>query len=138
MCGSLRAHGEDLNRIGEGVNKAVEERLKSERLRTELITNVSHDIKTPLTSIINYADLITKEKTDNPNIQEYAEVLGKQSQKLKRLIENLIEASKASTGNIHVEIKPCNLNVLLAQISGEYEQRLAEQNFDTHCLIITR
>ena len=128
MCGSLRAHGEDLNRIGEGVNKAVEERLKSERLRTELITNVSHDIKTPLTSIINYADLITKEKTDNPNIQEYAEVLGKQSQKLKRLIENLIEASKASTGNIHVEIKPCNLNVLLAQISGEYEQRLAEQN----------
>ena len=128
MCGSLKAHGEDLNRIGEGVNKAVEERLKSERLRTELITNVSHDIKTPLTSIINYADLITKEKTDNPNIQEYAEVLGKQSQKLKRLIENLIEASKASTGNIHVEIKPCNLNVLLAQISGEYEQRLAEQN----------
>ena len=128
MCGSLKEHGEDLNRIGEGVNKAVEERLKSERLRTELITNVSHDIKTPLTSIINYADLITKEKTDNPNIQEYAEVLGKQSQKLKRLIENLIEASKASTGNIHVEIKPCNLNVLLAQISGEYEQCLAEQN----------
>ena len=128
MCGSLKEHGEDLNRIGEGVNKAVEERLKSERLRTELITNVSHDIKTPLTSIINYADLITKEKTDNQNIQEYAEVLGKQSQKLKRLIENLIEASKASTGNIHVEIKPCNLNVLLAQISGEYEQRLAEQN----------
>lgn len=128
MVGALREHGEDLNRIGEGVNKAVEERLKSERLRTELITNVSHDIKTPLTSIINYVDLITKEKTDNPNIQEYAEVLGKQSQKLKRLIENLIEASKASTGNIHVEIKPCNLNVLLAQISGEYEQRLAEQN----------
>lgn len=122
MVGALREHGEDLNRIGEGVNKAVEERLKSERLRTELITNVSHDIKTPLTSIINYADLITKEKTDNPNIQEYAEVLGKQSQKLKRLIENLIEASKAATGNIHVELKPCNLNVLLAQISGEYER----------------
>lgn len=128
MVGSLKSHGEDLNSIGEGVNKAVEAKLKSERLRTELITNVSHDIKTPLTSIINYADLISKEKTDNPNIQEYAEVLGKQSQKLKRLIENLIEASKASTGNIHVELKPCNLNVLLAQISGEYEQRLAEQN----------
>lgn len=128
MVGALKEHGEDLNRIGEGVNKAVEERLKSERLRTELITNVSHDIKTPLTSIINYADLISKEKTDNPSIQEYAEVLGKQSQKLKRLIENLIEASKAATGNIHVELKPCNLNVLLAQISGEYEQRLGEQN----------
>lgn len=128
MVGSLKLHGEDLNSIGEGVNKAVEAKLKSERLRTELITNVSHDIKTPLTSIINYADLISKEKTDNPNIQEYAEVLGKQSQKLKRLIENLIEASKASTGNIHVELKPCNLNVLLAQISGEYEQRLGEQN----------
>lgn len=128
MVGSLREHGEDLNRIGAGVNKAVEERLKSERLRTELITNVSHDIKTPLTSIINYADLISKEETDNPNIQEYAQVLGMQSQKLKRLIENLIEASKAATGNIHVELKPCNLNVLLAQISGEYEQRLGEQN----------
>ncbi len=128
MVGALREHGENLNRIGEGVNKAVEERLKSERLRTELITNVSHDIKTPLTSIINYADLISKEKTDNPSIQEYAEVLGKQSQKLKRLIENLIEASKAATGNIHVELKPCNLNVLLAQILGEYEQRLGEQS----------
>lgn len=128
MLGSLKVHGENLNSIGEGVNKAVEARLKSERLKTELITNVSHDIKTPLTSIINYADLISKEETDNPRIKEYADVLGKQSQKLKRLIENLIEASKASTGNIPVELKPCNLNVLLAQMASEYEQRLKEKN----------
>lgn len=126
MAGLIKVHGENLNSIAEGVNKAVEERLKSERLKTELITNVSHDIKTPLTSIINYADLITKEETENERIREYADVLGKQSQKLKRLIENLIEASKASTGNIKIDLKPCSLNVLLAQMTGEYEQRLNE------------
>ena len=128
LHGDNREMADAVNNIGEGIRKAVSTSMKDEQMKSDLITNVSHDIKTPLTSIINYADLITKEKTDNPNIQEYAEVLGKQSQKLKRLIENLIEASKAATGNIHVELKPCNLNVLLAQISGEYEQRLAEQN----------
>ena len=108
------------------MNVAVEERMKSERLKTELITNVSHDIKTPLTSIINYADLIVEEPTENARITEYAEVLKRQSARLKKLIEDLMEASKASTGNIEVHMVPCEVGVLLTQTMGEYEQRLAE------------
>jgi hypothetical protein len=88
----LKEHGEDLNRIGEGMNNAVEERLRSERMKTELITNVSHDIKTPLTSIINYSDLISRAKCENENIKEYAKVLHNQSERMKRLIEDLVEA----------------------------------------------
>ena len=126
MFGNLKEHGENLNRIGEGLNTAVEERMKSERLKTELITNVSHDIKTPLTSIINYADLIVEEPTENAKITEYAEVLKRQSARLKKLIEDLMEASKASTGNIEVHMVPCEVGVLLTQTIGEYEQRLAE------------
>lgn len=126
MFGNLKEQGENLNRIGEGMNVAVEERMKSERLKTELITNVSHDIKTPLTSIINYADLIVEEPTENARITEYAEVLKRQSARLKKLIEDLMEASKASTGNIEVHMVPCEVGVLLTQTMGEYEQRLAE------------
>ena len=125
MLPELRRHGEDLNRIGEGMMAAVEQRLKSERMKTELITNVSHDIKTPLTSIINYADLIGKEPCDNPTVTQYAQVLHRQSERLKRLIDDLVEASKASTGNLEVLLAPCEVGVLLSQTAGEYEQRLA-------------
>ena len=90
---------------------AVEQRLKSERMKTELITNVSHDIKTPLTSIINYADLIGKEPCDNPTVTQYAQVLHRQSERLKRLIDDLVEASKASTGNLEVLLAPCEVGV---------------------------
>ena len=100
--------------------------MKSERMKTELITNVSHDIKTPLTSIINYADLIGKVETDNTTIKEYADVLHRQSEKLKRLIDDLIEASKASTGNIELNMERCDLNVIIPQITGEYNDRLNE------------
>lgn len=127
MLPELRRHGEDLNRISEGMTAAVEQRLKSERMKTELITNVSHDIKTPLTSIINYADLIGKEPCDNPTVTQYAEVLHRQSERLKRLIDDLVEASKASTGNLEVLLAPCEVGVLLSQTAGEYEQRLAEK-----------
>jgi signal transduction histidine kinase len=127
MLPELRRHGEDLNRIGEGMTAAVEQRLKSERMKTELITNVSHDIKTPLTSIINYADLIGKEPCDNPTVTQYAQVLHRQSERLKRLIDDLVEASKASTGNLEVLLAPCEVGVLLSQTAGEYEQRLAEK-----------
>ena len=123
----FKEHGENLNKIGEGMSKAVDERIKSERMKTELITNVSHDIKTPLTSIINYADLISKEETDNPVIKEYSEVLYRQSNRLRRLTENLVEASKASTGNVEVNLSPCEVGVLLAQTVGEFEQRLEEK-----------
>jgi signal transduction histidine kinase len=115
MFWDFRHHGEDLNRIGEGMNAAVEERLKSERLKTELITNVSHDIKTPLTSIINYSDLIAKEPCDNEKITAYSQVLTRQSDRLKRLIDDLIEASTASTGSLDVYLEPCSVGVFITQ-----------------------
>ena len=130
MLWSYKEHGENLNRIGEGMTAAVEQRLKSERMKTELITNVSHDIKTPLTSIINYADLIEKEQCDNPTITEYAGVLHRQSDRLKRLIDDLVEASKASTGNLEVLLAPCEVGVMLTQTAGEYEQRLQERELE--------
>ena len=132
----FKKHGENLNQIGQGLNSAVDEKLKSERMKTELITNVSHDIKTPLTSIINYSDLIDKElgnigdgveNSKEPNVEkikEYSEVLNRQSVRLKRLIEDLVEASKASTGNIDVNLEPTEVGVMLAQTEGEYEDKL--------------
>ena len=126
MLPVFRRHGENLNRIGEGMNLAVEERTRSERMKTELITNVSHDIKTPLTSIINYADLIGRESCENETITGYAEVLHRQSVRLKRLIDDLVEASKASTGNLEMKPVPCEVGVFLTQTAGEYEQRLRE------------
>ncbi|MBP5332484.1 MAG: HAMP domain-containing histidine kinase [Lachnospiraceae bacterium] len=120
----LKTHAENLNRISDGMNTAVEQRLKSERMKTELITNVSHDIKTPLTSIINYVGLIAKEDCDNKKHAEYSEVLIRQSNRLKKLIEDLVEASKASTGNLDVQLAPCDAQVFLTQASGEYEEKL--------------
>ena len=124
MFWDLKRHGEDLNNIAKGMAIAVDDRLKSERMKTELITNVSHDIKTPLTSIINYATLIGEEQSDNEKINEYSEVLVRQSERLKRLIEDLVEASKASTGNLEVEPVPCSASVFLDQASGEYSEKL--------------
>lgn len=124
MFWDFKQHGENLNSIAEGMAIAVEDRLKSERMKTELITNVSHDIKTPLTSIINYASLIGEETCDNPKITEYSEVLVRQSEKLKRLIEDLVEASKASTGNLEVLLAPCDASIFITQAGGEYEERL--------------
>lgn len=124
MFWDFKEHGENLNSIAKGMAIAVEDRLKSERMKTELITNVSHDIKTPLTSIINYASLIGDESCDNPKITEYSEVLVRQSEKLKRLIEDLVEASKASTGNLEVLLAPCDASVFITQAGGEYEERL--------------
>ena len=130
MVLDFKAHGEDLNHIAQGMAAAVEERMRSERMKTELITNVSHDIKTPLTSIINYADLIGQEPKDSGRIPEYAAVLTRQSERLKRLIEDLVEASKASTGNLEVDLAPCQPGVLLTQAAGEYEQRLKDAGLD--------
>ncbi|MBR6665558.1 MAG: HAMP domain-containing histidine kinase [Lachnospiraceae bacterium] len=127
LHGDIRRHAENLNRISEGVATAVNERMKSEHLKTELITNVSHDIKTPLTSIINYSDLICKEETDNEKIKEYSEVLYRQAGRLKKLLEDLMEAAKASTGNVEVSLQTCDIGVLLEQAVGEFEQRLSEK-----------
>lgn len=130
MALDFKSHGEDLNHIAQGMAAAVEERMRSERMKTELITNVSHDIKTPLTSIINYADLIGQEPKDSDKIPEYAAVLTRQSERLKRLIEDLVEASKASTGNLEVNLAPCQPGVLLTQAAGEYEQKLKDAGLD--------
>lgn len=120
-------HADDLNRIGEGMSKAVSERMKSERFKTELITNVSHDIKTPLTSIINYVDFLKKEEIENETAKEYIEVLDRQSQRLKKLTEDLLEASKAATGSVKLDIRPCQAGVLMVQVMGEYAERTKEE-----------
>ena len=128
MILDLKKHGQDLNNISSGMAIAVEDRLKSERMKTELITNVSHDIKTPLTSIINYADLIGKEKSTTKKTKEYAEVLTKQANRLKRLLDDLVEASKASTGNLEVDLLPCDAATFVTQATGEYEEKLQQND----------
>ena len=125
MYWDFKRHAENLNSVGEGMSLAVEKQLKSERLKTELITNVSHDIKTPLTSIINYVDLLQREHTPEQE-KEYLDVLKRQSFKLKKLTEDLVEASKASTGNLAVNRSRCSMNELLQQAAGEYSERLGE------------
>ena len=175
MFGAFREHGEYLNSLGLGISKAVEARTRSERMKTELISNVSHDLKTPLTSIVNYADLIWEEANSEGNasgdqpadsrvsgewkpidthsgqdaltgtdtgeqmlqasagngkIKEYAEVLLRQSRRLKKLLEDLVEASKATTGNLEVNLEPCEVGVLLSQAAGEYQQRMEEKHLE--------
>lgn len=124
MLSEFKQHGETLNNIGDGIQAAVEERIKSERMKTELITNVSHDIKTPITSIISYVDLLDKENIENEKANEYIEVLKRQSERLKKLVQDLIDASKASTGNMPVNIEQVNINVMLEQIIGESMEKL--------------
>lgn len=131
MIWEFKRHGENINKVGEGISKAVESQLKSERLKTELITNVSHDIKTPLTSIINYVDLIKKEKYTDSTLCEYVDVLDRQSARLKKLIEDLMEASKASTGNLKVELEECDISMLIGQAAGEFEDRFADKGLET-------
>ena len=121
-------HGEALNEIASGLNNAISERMKSERMKTELITNVSHDIKTPLTSVINYVDLLQKEDFENETAKGYLEVLDRQAKRLKKLIEDLIEASKAATGSIKFNIENVNARVLLNQSIGEFDDRLTDKN----------
>ena len=128
LRGDFKTHGENLNSINIGMKNAVEEQMKSERLKTELITNVSHDIKTPLTSIISYVDLLKREAVQPETAKEYVEVLDRQSAKLKKLIDDLLEVSKASTGNIEVNFEDIDINILLAQTVGDYVERLEEKN----------
>lgn len=124
----MKDHAININNINDGIAKAVEERMKSERFKTELITNVSHDIKTPLTSIINYVDLLEKEEIENETAKEYIGVLSRQSARLKKLIEDLLEASKASTGNVSVNLTELELGILLSQALGEYDEKFSNNN----------
>lgn len=124
MKGDDKVAAEKINNIGNGLNKAVDGALKSERLKTDLITNVSHDIKTPLTSIINYVDLLKRENIDDPKVQGYLEILEAKAQRLKTLTEDVVEASKVSSGNISLEYMDVNLTEMLHQIIGEMSEKL--------------
>ena len=123
LFGKLGQSARQVNDLGSGLEKAVEERLRTERLRTELITNVSHDIKTPLTSIVNYVDLLQKEHTPQQETQ-YLEVLQRQSQRLKKLTEDVLESSKAESGNIEVHIESVSVVEIVEQAMAEYQERL--------------
>lgn len=120
----LKQHGENLNAISKGMQKAVDQRIRSDRFRTELITNVSHDLKTPLTSIINYVDLLKKLQLEDEAAQRYLEVLDRKSQRLKTLTEDLVEASKASTGVLPVNLQRMDACQLVEQALAEYSERL--------------
>lgn len=127
MYWEFKKHAENLNSIGDGMAATVEQRMKSERLKTELITNVSHDIKTPLTSIVNYVDLLQKPHTPEQE-SEYLEVLDRQSKRLKKLTEDLVEASKASTGNMNVNLERTNTREIIEQSLAEYGRRMEQGN----------
>lgn len=119
-----------INDIAGGFSNAIEENLKSERMKTELITNVSHDIKTPLTSIINYVDLLKQEDVKNEKAKEYIEILDNKSQRLKKLIEDLVEASKASSGNIKINKEVLDVKELLHQVTGEFEDKFSKRGLN--------
>lgn len=128
MKREFREHGENLNSIGRGMAIAVNERMKSERFKTELITNVSHDLKTPLTSIVTYIDLLQKEDIQDEKAKEYIDTIARQSKKLKKLTEDLIDASKASSGALNVNMERVNISELLRQSSAEYGERVEAVN----------
>ena len=128
LTGVLKQMAEYINDIAGGFTNAIEQSLKSERLKTELITNVSHDIKTPLTSIINYVDLLKQEDIKDEKIKQYIDILNQKSLRLKKLIEDLVEASKVSSGNVKLNIEVIDLKELLAQTIGEFEDRFESKN----------
>ena len=128
LKGALKEMAIYVNDIASGFSNAINESLKSERLKTELITNVSHDIKTPLTSIINYVDLLKKENIQDEKVKEYIDILDKKSQRLKKLTEDLVEASKVSSGNVKLNLENININELFNQTIGEFKDRFEEKN----------
>ncbi len=130
MPADLSRLSDNINHIRAGLDAAVEERMKSDRMQTELITNVSHDIRTPLTSIVNYVDLLSKEELGSEKAKEYVEVLSRQAQRLKKLISDLIDASKATSGAIKLDMQEINASVLLTQAVGEYSEKLASKNIN--------
>lgn len=120
-----RQMAEAVEQLGDGLKTALQEQMKNERMKAALITNVSHDLKTPLTSIINYVDLMKRERIENPRVQEYLQVLDQKSQRLKQLTEDLVEASRASSGNVVLDMQKIDLKELLMQTSGEFTERFA-------------
>ena len=130
MPKGLEKSADSLNNIGWAVAASAQKQIKAERFRTELITNVSHDLKTPLTSIVNYVDLLSAEPMESEKRKEYIEVLQRQSSRLKKLLFDLVEASKASTGNINTVIEPTNISTLLNQAAGEYTDKAKKRGLE--------
>ena len=128
MYGTDKEIAENINHMSDGLQNAVNEMMKSERLKTDLITNVSHDIKTPLTSIINYVDLLKRENIENPKIQGYIQILEEKSQRLKTLTEDVVEASKVSSGNISLQYMDVNLVEMVNQTIGEFAEKFDAKN----------
>lgn len=128
LIGDQLIIAERVNAIGDGLDAAVEASMKNERLKTDLITNVSHDIKTPLTSIINYVDLLKRENFTDPKILGYLDILEAKAQRLKTLTEDVVEASKVSSGNITLEFMNINLVEMIQQTSGEFEEKFSKRN----------
>jgi K+-sensing histidine kinase KdpD len=124
---------EEMNRVRDGLKQAVEAEMKSERLKTDLITNVSHDIKTPLTSIINYVDILKRENIQDEKIAGYIDILDRKSMRLKQLTEDLVEASKISSGNITLDMQEINLKQLIKQTNGEFEEKFSAKNLELVC-----
>ncbi len=130
LQGENRNLAEMVNDIGNGLQRAVNESMKSERLKTDLITNVSHDIKTPLTSIINYVDLLKRENFDDPKIQGYLEILESKAQRLKTLTEDVVEASKVSSGNVNLEYMDVDLVEMIHQTAGEFAEKFENKKLE--------
>ena len=128
LRGDQKAMAQYINRIGDGLDAAVEKSLKDERMKTELITNVSHDLKTPLTSIINYIDLLKRLNLKDPEALKYLEILDSKAHRLKSLTEDVVEASKASTGNLSLEMTELNFVEMLYQVMGEFEERMKSRH----------
>ncbi len=127
---AFQGFAQDIQSIQGGLKNSVQEAIKGERMKTDLITNVSHDLKTPLTSIINYVDLLKQENIDNEKAASYLNILDDKSNRLKQLIEDLIEASKASSGNLEIKEEQVDLNELVTQACGEYEEKIKEAQLD--------
>ncbi|MCL1896763.1 MAG: HAMP domain-containing histidine kinase [Clostridiales bacterium] len=128
--GELGSIADSINNISDGINAAVTERMKSERMKTELITNISHDIRTPITSLITYTDLLKSEGLHNEKAPEYLEVLIQKSARLKALTDDLFEASKAASGNIEVHMEDLDLADFVRQVLGELDERLRASGLD--------
>lgn len=133
MSGENLELAEEINKVRDGVEKAVDVEMKSERLKTDLITNVSHDIKTPLTSIINYVDILKRENIQDERIAGYIEILNRKALRLKQLTEDLVEASKISSGNITLTMQEINLKQLIKQTNGEFEEKFEAKKLDLIC-----
>ncbi len=138
LHGDNRSLANSVNSIGKGIREAVEISMKDERMKADLITNVSHDIKTPLTSIINYVDLIKREQVDNEKVQNYIRVLDEKSQRLKQLTDDLVEASKITSGNISLHFERINLMELMNQTIGEFSEKFETRNLATVMNVNTR